>query len=424
MRTVYDVREHEPIELPLEDLLVRGKVDLYEEVIGSGYLKGHLSGDRITFTAGSHIGLIPLNDRVAINVAPRVPVTQLTRILALSRHVPVMAPRLPRRGYAEDTQRLNSLVDMLAEGLIAEVDLIAHRGLHHEYVQREDQTSFPRGRILMAGAASNAARGFHHRVTAAWFERAVDNAPNRLLKYAIWYLAYQYATTQRRAGQRRIITQLNRLYHIFGGVTLDRSRLFLTAQDVLDPTSLPTSRRYYGPAMYLALTIIQNRGVDLAASRGPVHLRSLLLNMEDAFEGYVRAVLQSRLTARGFVVLDGNLAAPAGAEKPLFDDNDAHPARPDLVLHDAAGSPCLVGDVKYKPSGPGRPDLNQVIAYAVSYGAEEALVVHPKGDSGTSGPYPIGKIGGIEVHGYILDLSIDLEREEERFALAVEAWAA
>src|SRR5690606_34519622 len=158
---------------------------------------------------GGYVGLIPINDRVAINVLPKVPLAQLTRILEISESKLVHSRRTQRK-YRELQHQPAYLVDLLAAALVSEVDIVAHRGLHYEYASHYEDTSFPRGRVLMHRTVHHVARGATHIVGVHRFERNFDIPANRLLKYALWYLGQQYSALPRRGKQwRRTVTALN-----------------------------------------------------------------------------------------------------------------------------------------------------------------------------------------------------------------------
>src|SRR4051812_8177307 len=62
-RRVIPAVEQQAVAISLSDLLVDGKLDLYEEVIGKDYFRMYLSKNNLVFQAGSFVGLIPINDR-------------------------------------------------------------------------------------------------------------------------------------------------------------------------------------------------------------------------------------------------------------------------------------------------------------------------------------------------------------------------
>ncbi len=411
------------MNVPLSDLMVGSRLDLYPEVQGKDYFGIHLSGDRLVFQARGIIGLIPINDAVAIDIRPRLPVENLERLLSVSGVAPISLSRYPRRYSAHEIQP-GSLLDVLAQALIESLSDIEVSGLFRQYIERLEDTSFPRGRILFNQTMlRHEAHGLRYRVTGSWFESSLDNAPNRCLKYAIWSLAQRYSSIKLDGARRRILAELNRVYHLFRSVTLDGARGFLRDVLVADPERLPSIRAYYRDPVQLATAIAQNQGVVLAGPRGAILLATLLLSLQEIFEVYLREVLKSsfRTLNPTLEVLDGNKAGAGGGRKPLFDGEPSDFATPDIVVRDAGrrGSseayPVIV-DVKYKKitSRPDRNDVNQVIAYGASYRAPKVVLVHPLAEGARHGLLPLGRIGPLAIYDYGFDLAAGELAEEER----------
>lgn len=121
---------------------------------------------------------------------------------------------------------------------------------------------------------------------------------------------------------------------------MDTTRSFLSDPLVSDPQRLPAIRAYYERALRLASVIARGAGVAFGERGGEVELASLVVNLEDAFEAYLRFVLTSGL--HDFLpvvqVLDGNDTESDGGGKRLFDtvsQEDLDPksdATPDIVL--------------------------------------------------------------------------------------------
>lgn len=423
-RTRIAAIEYETLEVAAADLLVDGELRLYPQVLGKGYFKVRFDGTKLKLQAGGFTGLIPLNDRVALDVRSRVPVQNLARLIRTANHVPVPLEDL-LRSYDVEAEVIPSLVDTLANALMSAVDTIRANGRHYEYVSELSSTSFPRGRILMGSTVQRfASRGVTHKVEAVQYRRTPDTAVNRCIKYALWFLAQRYVRMRPRSGVTRLVSGLNHAYHLFDDVLLDHSLRFLDDSVVLEPDKLPLNYAHYRQAIGLAVMIIEERSVELEGVGDDVELSSLLVELDDVFEDYVRIVLQRELAPLEpqFSVVDGNLAGNGGGQKCLFDDGGAPPANPDIVAVDTGANldyrfP-LLGEVKYKPAKdlPDRDDLNQLIAYATSYRCPVAVIVQPRGN--VAPPKEklrlLGKIGNSSFYQYVYDLSADSLMEEER----------
>src|SRR5438105_4267605 len=72
-RNLYSAEEYGVVQLPLAQVLEGDQLRLYPEVTAKGYFSVAANGAQLLLRAGHHIGLIPINDRVAIDVRPRIP---------------------------------------------------------------------------------------------------------------------------------------------------------------------------------------------------------------------------------------------------------------------------------------------------------------------------------------------------------------
>lgn len=421
---VYSVREYELVDVPFEQLMRDGQLDLLPAIATSDYFSIVYTKASLRLQARGFIGLIPLNERVEIDVAPRVPIHNLAHVL----HVGGFAPRVledATRVYDREDESMPSLRDVFAESLLDALDPIGTLGSLRDYRQRTERTSSPRGRVLLAARETQmAAIGASAHVRATWFERTADNAPNRCLKLVLRLLAVEYA--RRGRDRRRILRRINIAYRLFHGAALDTRMTFISDPVVAGLRPLPALRAYYRPALDLALMILSRSSVALDRPGSSVTLPSMVLNLDDVFEGYARAALgaqMAQLTSR-FVVEDGN----GGGRKALFDAPASRQANPDIVVRDRdTGETPVVMDVKYKPAKkpPDRDDLNQVIAYAASYRAPRVVVVQPKAHGKDRvGLHRLGAMGRLEAFQYVIDLeSSDLPGEAGAFARAVHELA-
>jgi len=422
-RKVYTVKEYEEVAVPLSDLIVNGELQVYDPVEEGDFFKIYRKKGRLVFQAGGYIGLIPINDRIVLDVRPRVPLKNLERMLRIAEDTPLELGDYFRY-YDTFEEPLPSMLDVFAQALITAIGDIENNGLYREYIHREDNTSFPRGRLRLGETMQrHEARGIKHRVTTSWFEPTTDNAVNRCLKYMLWYLADHYTSTGQNKG--RLLQDLERCYHLFSGVVLDKSLQFLKASTVENPELMPSLRSYYRPALYLALIIIRNRGVTFAQRKGDILMPSLLIDLQKTFEAYLRNILRSKLECltNRVRVLNGNKKGMDGGGKLLFDDMPSSDAKPDIVfksVHTSSGEPeyPLVADVKYKKvKKPERPEIEQAVTYAASYRAPIVVIIHPRIEESIYGLYLLGNIKPISVYHYAFDLAAnDPVKEEEKFA--------
>lgn len=429
-RRVLTCREWEELRIDSNELVVGRHLQIYDDISGSKYLRAKISGDSVVFSTTHYVGHIPLNDRLALDVIPRFSISNLTRLLRLADQSPIPLERYVR-SYMASHEALPSIFDDLAAAFVAAVANVVNEGLLTIYRQTERDTAFPRGRVLITPTVrKHQAYGVRHKVRASWHERTPDNAVNRLLKYTIWLLAQRFAAAAPRKGIGKIRTQLERYYRAFSSVRLDRSRMFLQSRDVLDTTRIPAVRSYYAQAVELALLLVRDNSLDLASHRGTIRAPSLLVDLQAAFERYLRNCLSAQIARRQsvLVVLDGNQGEPVGARKTLFDEPESENATPDIVVRSSStdrerGKVSALVEVKYKEM-PDRDDVNQAMGYALSYRCKRIIIAHARGRASLGGLHKIGTVGPTIFFRYAFDLAANLENEEARFATAMMELAA
>jgi 5-methylcytosine-specific restriction enzyme subunit McrC len=427
-RHTYIVAENSDTEVPVKDLLVDGALQVYPSVDDTEFLSVYRKRSTWIFKTGRYIGLIPINDYAMLDVRPRVPVKNLTHIMRIAEGKPRELDTFLSY-YSERHEGLPSMLDFFARALADRISDITLDGLHREYVGRSASTSFPRGRIHIGETMRrHTTRGIGYQVAASWYEPTTDTPANRCLKYTLWLLADQYNATKKRNND--LMQRLERSYHLFSGVSLDTSLAFLNCSTVQDPETLPSIRAYYKPALYLALLILQNRGISFTDRKGRILMSSLLINLQTTFEKYARNVLRARL--RDFEtevrVLDGNLKGPDGGQKPLFDDpigpsRDEQTASPDIVFNrttpnaDGSHRTLLVAEIKYKDFvEPRREDIAQAITYAASYRAP-VVIIHPRVEAKTHGMSLPKRMYAHTIYHYAFDLAAENpDAEEQVFA--------
>jgi 5-methylcytosine-specific restriction enzyme subunit McrC len=406
-------------------VLLHGRLDFYPEVRKKGYFLVRVGASGLTVQAQGFVGVIPVNDRLTLEVLPRVPLVNLSRILDVSGAAPIALTHALRL-YQTEGRMYPSLASVYARGLRDAVETIVDRGLLKEYERVEQVTSFPRGRIDVKTTTQRLApRGLTHRVAITYWQRTVDQPANRCLLYAAWRLnqyAREVAEAIRARDRRQLNLNLNYVALQFQGVHLDLSERFLADDLVTGRRPLPSLRAYYRPALDLAVAVTGKKAILLEQAGTQLQLPSLIVNMSAAFESYIRAALVARAsTLDGIDVLDGNASPPAGGRGRVFHSGAYIVATPDVVYrHRRLRTVPLLLEVKYKPAElqVNRDDLNQAITYAFAYRSPNIVIVQPRAESSLlpAGLTQLGRVGSVIVWRYIFDLSADLVVGEDSMA--------
>lgn len=415
------------VDVPVAELLDdSGQLVLHPDIQSGRFFQVSLKQSELRLLARGYVGYVPLTNDLVVYIHPRVPVANLGRIAQVAGYHGEALSLL--RDYQTEGDWNDSLTDIYAAALADQVAGIRTQGMLREYVRREEVTSTPRGRLLVAPTVHRLwSRGVRHRAVVSWFERTMDNSVNQCLKYAVWTLAQDYQHKEPLRGQqRRLLVRLNSAFNELNGVTLRRDVGFLVDPLVTGARPLPATRGYYRSALDIAVSVITRQSIDLGGAIGPVRMASVVLDMNELFEAYVRRSLERSAAFEGWVVRVVNGNEPPGRQN-LFSDNNTHKAKPDVVLRASDGATPLVIDVKnipLKDQGKSPRDaIEQVAAYALSYGTNEVLLVHPKArKEEVGGLHHLGQLGPVRVWQYRFDLSVDdLAAEDAAFAAALAA---
>ncbi len=429
--SLISAREYGRIELdPLVLLGSDGKLTLTPGVLGK-YVRADFSNNELRLSAMGVTGLLPLNDDLMVQVKPRFPLRNLSRMVSECGYVPTVLSAL--RHYTVSDTLDDWMLDVMADALLAAFETITLNGLLRTYHRRTETSSYPHGRFDMTGTALlNAAHGTKHTAKYSWFERTVDNEPNRCLKSALTVLHRRYLCTAPRSGSRSRVARLGDALRVLHAVTLETRPSSLADPQVRGVLPLPENRSHYRPALELAVAILTGRGISLDAPDGTLGLQSLLVKTEDLFEDFVRLNLQRRLVDRpGLHILDGNKAPGklplyenlAEVERSVLPEHNklkatSREVNPDIVFRLSDGTYPIVADVKYTEvrDYAGRSEVEQVVLYGLRYRSPVALTIHPLTE-GSSGLYIAGKIGSVVIADYRVDLAApDLDAEMQRMA--------
>jgi 5-methylcytosine-specific restriction enzyme subunit McrC len=417
------VAEFDNVPVPFDLVTKDGRFDFYREAIDSGLFAARFSKDQLVIQPQAFVGWIALNDRFGVEVAPRVPIADLDRLLAIAGAVPREFRAFTRR-YGTSPHERPSFREAVGRALVAALEPIERYGLLHRYERQQIQTSHPKGRVLaFETARKHWAQGRRDRAAVIWYERSENVGPNQVLRVAVRLMARALDRETTRPA-RAIVRALNRSDRLLGRVV--PSLAGLSDSDVRDPSRLPPIRSYYRPALELARTIVRARTVSLSDPGDELGLPSLLFKLDEAFEEYLRQVLTYGLRdlAPLCSVLPGRTAPPAGAEKSLFDEGGRPKANPDVVVvrgpADDRGEALVAIEVKYIDRSFGRGELEQAIGYSASYRCPTVLVRPRARGEREMGLEHVGRIDSVEIKSYVFDLgAVDLYAEERRWIAAI-----
>lgn len=410
-KNVLTVESRQSIELSLADVVRDGTLQIFPDVEARGLLHVQFRRGRVVVTAGRYIGLVPLTDNISIDVRPKLPVSNLGRVLDQSR-VSIGLLKGARRLYKPSNNGGVSVVEFLLSNLLNEISPIRTFGFHKDYIRALSSSSSPRGRIRLRETISqHYSRGSTHRVVDERFAQSSDTAPNRSIKSALQHLVH---LLNRSGGDRKLISAANAAYSDFPEI-IGPAKFsdYEECHEILMLRSLPYQREYYYRPLEIALLVLSGRAIELDGRGGALNLDSFIVDFESVFEQYIRRCLSSA-APEGIAVKDGNHEG----RKRLYDDRKDPPAQPDIVLEDRINNRRAVVEIKYKEK-PDRPDVNQAITYAVTYRTNRVILVHQRKIGTAGGLQRLGIMNGITIDSYGFDLAREDLEDEERAIGAV-----
>lgn len=408
------------------------------ELVSSGFIRIDKRTDSeggledCIFSVGK-IGLLPLCDKVALWIEPRVPVNNLDYLVKrFGGIVPDGFSRI--RGYAASRNHSDEMFRMIGTAFIDEVKTIRAMGLMRSYAEAKNPNGRTSGRIDFANTMRRYhSRGIKYAAISFSFNKTPQNNANVGIQFALQYLVATLPKNDKLRNEAW--KELDYFSKATGIRNISSKPSYSIAK-----SEIPSSRAAYLPALALAESIVSGVDVDIESNAGSIASINLLVDMSDMFERYIRSIISEAELAATFEVLDGNRLKPS---IPLFEDkfldlpsqvknrtNRATKAggnnevKPDILVRKGGGDR-LVVDVKYKPISGNysakRTDIEQVITYSERLGLRFAVTIHPCMSNQPSGLYYSGTIGDIDLFCYLFDLaSEDIANEESSLIDAIE----
>ena len=403
-RTVYPCKEFEPVEVPLDQLILNGKIQLYPEA--EKYFDLDYRTGRLVVAPKSYIGLIPLNERVAINVKPRFSIENVFYLIRKASATLRFIDGHVRDYGSIKTENFDPLTE-LADKFATVCESLLRSGLLRKYSAALFQSPYSGTLDLSETIIRYRAQGITHTQHWASDELTDDIVENQLIKSAL-IRVIEFLVERNNAGSKKSLKVLRNVYREFDGVgELSAGFRFSESQIAGLIKSLPYHYRNYSQLIWLAFLIVSRRGL-LIDSVGKVNFDTFVVNLADIFEDYVRNIISDHFYLKndGFSVRDGNKDQVA-----LFRNENSYKVKPDIyVLRNR--EPLAVIDAKYKPLIKAA-DRYEVISFCEALQVKRAIIVSPRID-GTRNELLGRTPGGIEFWHSRISLGSENMAEEER----------
>ena len=314
---------------------------------------------------GLQIEVLPKTSRVSDEVEPsRAALLNMLRHLRSFRHIETTNARVAARSMP--------LLEVFIRQFLESVNHLVKRGLRSEYVRREDNQAFMKGKLLVSKQLRHNLVN-RHRFYVEYDEYLQDRPVNRLIHSALHKVA---GFTKSNASQKLC----RELSFAFNDVPFSKD----IKQDF---SAMKLSRgmdHYHAPLAWARLIL---EGFSPLSMHGKANAVSLLFPMEAVFEAYVASVLRKQLT-------HPYCLKEQASKHSLVHYGDAQWFRlkPDLLIEEE-GNARFVLDTKWKlldsskDNGSEKLDLSQadfyqMFAYGHKYldGRGDMALIYPKTD--------------------------------------------
>lgn len=402
---IIEIREYDSYPLNLSDILHDGEIVIDEETEIRRYLDISIRGRLVQIRSTKFVGLIPLNDRLSVRIVPRANITNLTRIIVKSGNIPSILPNF-RRGYRPQFEVTSRPEETYYKSFMNALGKVVQRGLLREYVSIKNPAAW-RGRLMVSKTINKyRARGIRYNAVFDQTTLSPDVSENVILKEGLRRIIRWLERQPRKAQELRAARNLESAFKSIP--EWNGSTEQLVANVAHRVGTIPTYYEYYREALWTAYALLQSGMPDIG-SEGFLSLDSMIVNVSEAFEGYVRELISDGFSSPDTVVVDGN-------ERPgnLFADVNGFPIKPDVVV-ERSGVALGVLDAKYKPA-PKESDRYEVLSYLDAIKAGRGAFICPCTTPDERSQYLGRTSTGKELAILRIDLAAsDLQAEEGKF---------
>lgn len=402
---VFDVIENKSILINKELILKDDYFDILSDINNPSFFSVSFKPKGLEITAGNHIGVIPINKSVALNIIPKLEIKNFFYLLRVANRELKTLSNFSRL-YSQSNDYTN-LMDLFTSTFIKSLEIIEQEGIYRNYTKKERNNSTPKGKLLFKEhLVQNVFRNIHYKVPHTFQELDRDVLPNQLIKYTIEYLIQYYRLLE--GTKIQFLKRLEYYRQMFVRVSYKKIiRDMKQSEFNYMIKSIPKIRSYYIGCLEVCFLIIKKASFHFEERKifKKQSLPSVYINMEDIFEKYLLNSLNNINNSQQIKIYKG--------KRSLFEDVKTPTIEPDIVIENNSEVSCIA-DAKYKNSLPTRDDIFQMISYLSSYHCNVGVFILPK-ENNQKVDYK-GNVQGKHIYIYRIDLNhVDIEdtkREE------------
>jgi len=407
--------ERQEIDIPISDVVQDGgKLNILPTVKNYFTIDYKPKNDKLTLVAGGFIGVIPVNDSLAVEIRPKFSISNLTRIVSIAEDKYNTLDFFSRK-YREVPNFNFVVLEFMAECLTNELKVLDSEGVLKTYILRNENSDTIRGRININNSIKiHWSHGHFNKASINFYDFTNNNSFNRLIKYSLKYCIeeLQYLNTT----NKRLINSLIYFYSLFESIPLEPySDSFGEVFNIIKNDKVSILRTYYINICEICRLIVEKTGI-LFSELGEDHkLNTFTLDMSFTFEKYILNIIRLNRTIfpENTIIFDGNFEG----RKKFFNQpsKGKGDAKPDIIIKQNH-TINLIADVKYKFKSK-ETDRYQIISHALSYNTKNTILILPKSDTYYCDQLVnLGSVGEdykINVYEYYYDLSNENLVEEE-----------
>lgn len=329
------------------------------------------------------VGYIPLTDKLALKINPKVSIKNLFVMLEY-------AYNLKSFHFIEGLMNCDSLKGFYQNLAYILAQLISKRvrkGLYCTYLSKIQQLAYVRGRLDVLGTIK---KPWNVKLKCHYQEQTADIKDNQILLWTLFIISRSSLCSEKVSN---IIRKIHRTLQPL--VSLQH----FSSEDCLN-LNYNRSNEDYRLLHYLCRFFLENTTPNYY--NGDRKMLPFLVNMASLYELFIAEWLKLHLPSNLKLQSQERVNIATYLHFQI-----------DLLLYDTStGKPRYILDTKYKTSdSPSAKDVAQVVAYAVSKNCSEVILIYP-----TALTHPLDElVGDIRVRSLTFFLDNNLDKAGKTF---------
>jgi 5-methylcytosine-specific restriction enzyme subunit McrC len=383
----FELIEEENFRIPLSEIEESCILELYRNHQEKIKIEKPITDQAYIIRSKGYIGCIPISDDYLFRIHPKVPIGNIFGMLEYAYNL--QSFQFLQRGT--NVESIEDLFEHLVSILAKRVLDRARKGLYRDYLRRQEDLTYLRGKVMLMQSCRAMAKG-SVRLECEYQEHTADLLDNQILAWTLYQLP-------RRILKREEVRQQVRQAHYALASAVAIAPVVL--QDCVNRLYHRLNEDYK-PLHGLCRFFLEQCGPTLKV--GDHFMQSFTLHMPNLFESFVAEWLREHL--------DGGMYISPQYQATL-DDEGRFLFRIDLVLKDSESERTLaVMDTKYKREAqPSAEDIKDIVAYAARMKTASGILIYPSSHTENIN-FPVGDIN---VRSLTFDLNDDLEKGGQRF---------